>query len=208
MADWRRSPSGGHGVLADRATSNRVCKTMPGPERKVKLPPDLSVARPSAPSMESLTRQERVLGSIAQPVEGNPGVPRIAPEPSAGGGSAAPEPPDLDSAAADRIASKQALAADLAGMIEGMLRDTQFATAATTRTRNWTRQIGEVAARDASTDESAFTNSLVADLAEARPAAAAVVSRPKAPRRWWVDAILVLACLLSVLSAGYFTFAP
>ncbi|HXP77918.1 MAG TPA: hypothetical protein VN823_27530 [Stellaceae bacterium] len=120
-----------------------------------------------------------------------------------------PETPGSDGAGEERIAAKQALAANLEDMIEGMLRNTQFATAATSKTRSWTRQIGEVAALDASTDETAFTaNSLAADLAQARPATAAVVARPAAPRRWWVDAVLVLACVLSVLSAGYFTFAP
>ena len=38
-------------------------------------------------------------------------------------------------------------------------------------------------------------------------APAAVVRQEAAPRRW-IDAVLVLAGVLSVLSAGYFTFAP
>ncbi|GEM_PF-2699101 len=108
----------------------------------------------------------------------------------------------------ERLAAKQALAADLEGMIEGMLRSTRFATVAPDRTSGWTRQIGELAALDASTDASAFTaSSLVADLAQTKPAQAPR-ARASAPRRWWVDAVLILACLLSVASAGYFTFAP
>jgi hypothetical protein len=110
-----------------------------------------------------------------------------------------------DGAAEAKDAAKQALAENLEGMIEGMLRTTQFATAATGKTRSWAQQIGEVAALDVSMDDSAFTaSSLIADLAQARPAAATVA--PPAPRRRWIDALLILASLLSVLSAGYLTF--
>jgi hypothetical protein len=107
------------------------------------------------------------------------------------------------------MAQKRALDTDLEGMIEGMLRTTQFATAATSKARSWSRQIGEVAALDASIDENAFTaSSLIADLAQARSAAIPASIRPATPRGRWIDAVLVLACVLSVLSAGYFTFAP
>jgi hypothetical protein len=104
-------------------------------------------------------------------------------------------------------AAKQALAANLEGMIEGMLRNTQFATAATTKARSWAQQVGEAAALDASTDDSAFSaSSLIADLAQARSPAEAKAARRAPPRRWWIDAVLVIACMLSVASAGYFTF--
>lgn len=172
---------------------------MLGPERKAKPPLDLAVTRPTPPAREAFLPQERV----TQPVEASRGSPGISPElPNS------PQAAGSDGVAEEQIAAKQALAANLEDMIGGMLRNTQFATAATSKTRSWTRQIGEVAALDASTDENAFTaNSLAADLALARPASAAVARRA-APRRWWVDAVLVLACVLSVLSAGYFTFAP
>jgi hypothetical protein len=113
-----------------------------------------------------------------------------------------------NSAGDEKSAAKQALAANLEGMIEGMLRNTQFATAATTKTRGWAQQMGEVAALDASTDDSAFTaSSLIADLAQARGTVEAVPTRAEGPRRRWIDVVLVLACLLSVISAGYLTFA-
>ena len=173
---------------------------MLGPERKAKPPLDLAVTRPTLPAREAFLPQERV----ALPVEAIRGSPGISSEPPN-----SPQAAASDGVAEEQIAAKQALAANLEDMIGGMLRNTQFATAATSKTRSWTRQIGEVAALDASTDESAFSaNSLAADLAQARPASAAVVARRATPRRWWVDAILVLACVLSVLSAGYFTFAP
>ena len=114
-----------------------------------------------------------------------------------------------DGAPEELIARKEALAADLENMIGGMLRTTQFASAATAKKRSSSRQIGDAAALGATNDTSAFTpNSLVADLAGSRPAPTAAAVRPGAPRRWWIDAVLVLACVLSVLSAGYFTFAP
>ncbi len=117
-------------------------------------------------------------------------------------------PGDSGSAADEKDSAKQALAATLEGMIEGMLRDTQFATSAQTKTRGWAQQIGEAAALDASTDDSAFTaNSLIADLMQARGSVDTAAVRPAAPRWRWIDAVLVLACLLSVASAGYFTFA-
>ncbi len=116
--------------------------------------------------------------------------------------------PETDTAGEEMNVTKQALAANLEGMIEGMLRNTQFATAATIKTRGWAQQIGEAAALDASTDDSAFSaNSLIADLAQARRPAEAQVVRHQPPRRWWIDAVLVIACVLSVASAGYFTFA-
>lgn len=115
--------------------------------------------------------------------------------------------PDLERPADEKSAAKQALAANLEGMIEGMLRDTRFATAPTMKTRGWTQQLGEVAALDASIDDTAFTaSSLIADLAQARGTDAVAASRPEAPRRRWVDVVLILACLLSVISAGYLTF--
>ena len=154
---------------------------MLGPERKARVPADLSAPRPS--TGEGLLRRERAIVSVVQPAE------------STGDD--------------EKAASKKALAADLEGMIEGMLRSTQFATSATTKTRGWSPQIGDVAALDASSDDGAFTaSSLVADLAQARTAQVSPVVRSIKPRRWWIDAILVLACVLGVLSAGYFTFAP
>jgi hypothetical protein len=121
-----------------------------------------------------------------------------------------PRGPDSETDIDGKSAAKQALAANLEGMIEGMLRNTQFATSAGTKTRGWAQQIGEAAALDASTDDSAFSaSSLIADLAQAR--APAVEPEPAArrapPRKWWIDAVLAVACFLSVASAGYLTFA-
>jgi hypothetical protein len=97
-------------------------------------------------------------------------------------------------------------------MIGGMLRTTQFAAAATVKTRSWTRPVvgeGPAPALKAGTEASAVTpNSLVADLARSGAAPGAAAVQAAAPRRWWIDAVLVLACVLSVLSAGYFTLAP
>jgi hypothetical protein len=116
-----------------------------------------------------------------------------------------PRLPAADGATEVKDAAKQALAENLEGMIEGMLRTTHFAASAAGKTRSWTQQIGEAAALDASTDDTAFTaSSLIADLAQARPASATVEA--SAPRRRWIDALLILASLLSVLSAGYLTF--
>ena len=181
---------------------------MLGPERKAKLPPsDRAAPRPAAPSSEGLARHVRVVGPVPRPVEQDPRPQASAA--SAVSGSTSPEPLASDAAAEEQIAKKQALAANLEDMIEGMLRTTQFATAATAKTRNSSRQIGETAAVDTSASASAFTpNSLVADLAASRPAPAAAFARPEAPRRRWIDAVLVLACVLSVLSAGYFTLMP
>lgn len=154
---------------------------MLGPERKARVPADLSASRPS--TGEGLLRRERAVVSVVEPAE-----------------------PTGDD---DKAASKKALAADLEGMIEGMLRTTRFATSATTATRGWTRQTGEVAASDASSDDSAVTaSSLAAELAQARTAQVSPDMGPGKPRRWWIDVVLVLACVLGVLSAGYFTFAP
>ena len=148
-----------------------------------------------ASSMQGFARQARAVGPAVRPVAENPSV-------------ALAEPLGSDGGAEERTALKQALAANLEDMIGGMLRTSQFATAATVRTRSWSRQLGEIAALDASNDVSAFTaNSLVADLAQARLGPAVAVARSEAPRRWWIDAVLVLAGVLSVLSAGYFTFA-
>ena len=105
---------------------------MLGPERKARPLADIAIARPSA--------VEAVLRKSAKSMP--------APADSAS---------DPAAAEAAVVASKKALAADLEGVIQGMLRTTQFATAATARTRTWSRQIGEVAALDASTDDSAFT---------------------------------------------------
>jgi hypothetical protein len=183
--------------------------TMPSPERKAKLPPsDRAAARPTAPAPESLARHVRVVGSVARPVEQDPRPPQLAPPPVVSG-SASPEPPATDDAAEQR---KQALAADLEDMIGGMLRTTQFAAAATVKTRSWTRPVvgeGPVPALKAGTDASAVTpNSLVADLARSGAAPATAAVQAAVPRRRWIDAVLVLACVLSVLSAGYFTLAP
>ena len=118
------------------------------------------------------------------------------------------EPAVVDVAIDEKTAAKQALAANLEGMIEGMLRTTSFATAAATKARIAAQQMGEVAALDASINDTAFTaNSLIADLAQARAPAAAAAAERSGPRRLWVDIVLALACILSVLSAGYLTFA-
>ena len=180
---------------------------MPSAERKAKLPPsELANARPAAPPAEGLARHMRVRGSVAQPAEQHPSHPKI-PQASAASGSAPPGSGVSDCATEEQNARKQALAADLEDMIGGMLQTTRFAGAPAARTRS--RQIGEVAVPDASGQLSAFTaNSLVADLAASQPAAEAPADRPAAPRRRWIDALLILACVLSVLSAGYFTFAP
>ena len=112
-----------------------------------------------------------------------------------------------EGASDEKSAIKQALAADLEGMIEGMLRTNQFATAASKKTRAGAHQMGEAAGPDASTSDTAFSaSSLIADLAQARGALTPMAVRPAAPRRWWIDAVLVLACLLGVASAGYLTF--
>lgn len=171
-------------VPTRRPGNLKLCvPTMLGPERKARPLPDIAITRPSA--VEAVLRKSAK--SMPAPV------------------NSASDP----AAAEEAIASKKALAADLEGMIQGMLRTTQFATAATARTRTWSRQIGEVAALDASTDDSAFAaSSLVADVAQAGRAPISTAVRASAPRRRWIDAILVLACLLSVASAGYFTFAP
>jgi hypothetical protein len=183
--------------------------TMLGAERKAKLPAsDFTAPRPTPPALESRARHVRVLDPVAPSVVQDPRPPQVSPA-SAPSRPAPTDPLTSDGAAEEQIAKQHALAADLEDMIGGMLRTTQFATAATAKTRSWSRQIGEVAALDASTEASAFTpNSLVADLDRSRPAPAAAAAGPAAPRRWWIDAVLVLACVLSVLSAGYFTFAP
>ncbi len=154
---------------------------MLGPQRKARLALDL-------PDVESTPMIPRAMDRSREP-----GI-----DPPADSGTETDE----------KNAAKQALAANLEGMIEGMLRNTQFATSAPTKTRGWAQQIGEAAALDASTDDSAFTaNSLIADLMQARGPIDPAAVRPAAPRRRWIDAVLVLACLLSVASAGYFTFA-
>jgi len=148
---------------------------MLGPERRARQAPDFSSAEPAPTPSRRLVRD--VEPQLLTP----------------------------DGAAEVKDAAKQALAENLEGMIEGMLRTTHFATAGTGKTRSWAQQMGEVAALDVSTDDTAFTaSSLIADLAQARPTAATV--EPSAPRRRWIDALLILASLLSVLSAGYLTF--
>lgn len=180
---------------------------MPSAERKAKLPPsELAHARPAAPPAESLARHMRVVGSVVQPVQQHPSHLKIS-EASAASGSAPREPGASDGTTEEQNARKQALAADLEDMIGGMLQTARFAVTPPARTRS--RQIGEVTAPDASGPSSGFTtNSLVADLAASQPATEAPADRPAAPRRRWIDAVLILACVLSVLSAGYFTFAP
>jgi hypothetical protein len=156
---------------------------MLGPERKTDLTFDLPPIKPSA---------------LMDRASNRPSERRLEPH--------APE----DEPGGDETgAAKQALAANLEGMIDGMLRNTQFATAAATKTRSWAQQIGEAAALDASSDDSAFSaSSLIADLAQARGGPAETQTlRREPPRRWWIDAVLVMACILSVASAGYFTFA-
>jgi hypothetical protein len=156
---------------------------MLGPERKSNLALDLPVVQPAPRAPRLVDRSIEADGEPAQPVL-------------------------VDAAANAKSAAKQALAEDLEGMIEGMLRNTSFATVATAKTRGWAQQMGEAAALDASTDDRAFTaSSLIADLAQARAPAGVAVARAKGPRRAWIDVVLVLACLLSVVSAAYLTFA-
>jgi len=173
---------------------------MLGPERKVKSAPEFPAIPSPLPSVRSpdavgeRDAEPRRRLSVAQQSQADP--------PSA-------QPTGPDGPSDETGAAKQALAANLEGMIEGMLQSTRFATAAATKTRSWARQIGEAAALDASSDGTAFTaSSLIADLAEARPVAPEEKTRAAAPRRWWIDAVLALACLVSVASAGYLTFAP
>jgi len=152
---------------------------MLGPERRARLAPDLSSVEP-APILARRLRQisERDTEVAA---------------------------PAADGICEVKDAAKQELAANLEGMIEGMLKTTHFATSAVQRTRSWAQQIGEAAALDASTDDTAFTaSSLIADLAQARPEAATL--QAARPRRRWIDAVLILACLLGVVSAAYLTF--
>jgi len=186
MANGQLAPRLSREPRPDARPGNlKLCvPTMLGPERKARPLPDIAITRPSA--VEAVLRKS----TNSMPAPAN----------------SASDP----AAAEDAIASKNALAADLEGMIQGMLRTTQFASAATARTRTWSRQIGEVAALDASTDGSAFTaSSLVADVVQAGPVSTLTADRAaEPPRRWWIDAILVVACLISVASAGYFTFAP
>lgn len=156
---------------------------MLGPERKSNLALDLSHAKPTPRTPRLVDR---------------PGEPGVAPA----------QPAVADAATDQKSAAKQALAANLEGMIEGMLRTTSFATAAATRARISAQQMGEVAAVDASINDAAFTaSSLIADLAQARAPAPQPASGQRGPRRWWIDVVLALACVLSVLSAGYLTFA-
>ena len=155
---------------------------MLGPERRANLALDLPAAKAATAMLRPLDRANDQDVEQAQPL-------------------------DVVGASDEKSAAKEALAANLEGMIEGMLRTTQFATAAGTKARGWAQQIGEVAALDASTDDTGFSaSSLIADLAQARGVVETAVVRPAAPRRWWIDAVLVLACLLSVASAGYLTF--
>lgn len=172
---------------------------MLGPERKATVAPEFpGIPSPSLAFRPTEPSGERIHGAR----------PRLATTQPAEAGPAA-EPLADDGPPEEASAAKQALAANLEGMIEGMLRSTRFATAAAIKTRGWAQQIGETAALDASTDGTAFTaSSLIADLAQARPAVEDEKPRTAAPRRWWIDAVLALACILSVASAGYFTFAP
>ena len=180
---------------------------MLGPERIAKpLSSDFAAARVTAPVLEGRARHVRMLDSVTPPVEQEPAPLQTV---SANPGSAAREPVTSKGATKEEDATKQALAADLEDMIGGMLRTTQFATAATAKTRSWSRQMGQAATLDAATEASAITpSSLVADLARSRPAPAPAAAQPAAPRHRWIDAVLVLACVLSVLSAGYFTLTP
>lgn len=155
---------------------------MPATERRARLAPEL----PSVKPRPMLTRPLDLAGDTdAEPLRSV----------------------DTDRATDEKNAAKQALAEDLEGMIEGMLRTSRFATSATTKARDWARQVGTAAAVDASTDDTAFTaNSLIADLAQARAPADSAAGPRVRQRQRWIDAVLVLACLLSVAAAGYFTF--
>src|SRR5262249_51351632 len=107
----------------------------------------------------------------------------------------------------DHLAAKEALTADLQGMIDGMLITKRFATSSATRTRDWMLPDG-AATPEAPVDASAFTaNSLVADLAKARTPEGVSAEGAGRRRRSWLDAVLGLACLLSVISAAYFALA-
>ena len=110
-----------------------------------------------------------------------------------------------DGADNEKSAVKQALAADLEGMIEGVLRTNQFAASVTKKTRGPPQQMGDAVAPHASNggDTGFSASSLIADLAQARGALTSTAARPTAPRRWWIDAVLILACLLGVGSAAY-----
>ena len=185
-------------AAAASATLEPCVPTMPSPERKAKLPPaDLAAARGTAPASEGHTRPMRLVGPVAPAVEQDPATASMV------SGSASPEPVASDDATEQR---KQALAADLEDMIGGMLRTTQFAAAATPKPRT---RLVEAPAPNATTEASTLTpNSLVADLAKSQPAPVAAANGPAAPRHRWIDAVLVLACVVSVLSAGYFTLVP
>jgi hypothetical protein len=166
---------------------------MLGPERKIRSEPEF-------PALSSPTLPFRPAPS------GEDGKPRLSVARSSEPGPASSDAPVLDGAPDDKSAAKQALAANLEGMIEGMLRNNRFATAPTTKTRGVepTDEVA-VAATAGGTDFTA--NSLIADLAQARPPGPEDEKRRRTSgKRWWIDVVLVLACLLSVASAGYFTF--
>jgi hypothetical protein len=188
MADWPEALL----WAADASCPGKtdcVIHAMLSAERRTNLAPDFAATRAAAALSDGPARQARMLGPVTRALAQDP-----------------PAEPVFDPAAEER---KQALAANLESMIGGMLQTAQFATAAKSKARDWGRQIGEVAALDASIDSNAFTaNSLVADLAQARVGAPAAVVRQEAAPRRWIDAVLVLAGVLSILSAGYFTFAP
>jgi hypothetical protein len=182
------------------------------------MPPDLVVAKPPAPLAETLLCRKGAATAVGfRPQDwsydrnSEPTPPAVAPlaqpitAPSSPQHTPAtgvevlrpPRSAAADDPAQEHLAAKQALAADLADMIDGVLKTTQFATAATPRAR---QTIGAGAPEDA--DAAITGNSLAAELARARPAP---VIAPAKPRRW-IDAALALACLVMVLSAGYFAF--
>jgi hypothetical protein len=191
---------------------------MPSAERRAKIPPDLVVAKPLAPLGETLLCRKGTANAVgfrpqdwsyddnSEPTPSavtplaHPVTAPSSPQDTPATGVEVLRPPpsaDADDPPQAHLAAKQALAADLAGMIEGMLRTTQFATAATSRARQ------TIGARAEDADAAITGSSLTAELARARPAP---VIAPVKPRRRWIDAALALACLIMVLSAGYFAF--
>jgi hypothetical protein len=142
---------------------------------------------------------ERETEPALAPVAPGPPAPDAPPVPLEAADAEAPLPssPASEAAIDEHLAAKQALAANLAEVIGNMLETTQFATAATSRARQWSTQAG--GAPDA--DPVITGSSLSEELARARPAPE---TAPAAPRRRWVDAALALACAVMVLSAGYY----
>jgi hypothetical protein len=181
---------------------------MPSAERIAKLPPAAPLAENLLGHKLGATTIEFRPKSRTHDRETEPALVPVAPDPPAP--SAPPIPPEAANAEApapslradetaidEQLAAKQALAANLAEVIENMLETTQFATAATASGRQWVTPASS--APDA--DPVITGSSLSEELARARPAPE---TAPAAPRRRWVDAVLALVCAIMVLSAGYY----